>query len=173
MQQEVTQVFPETLARKIRLLALDFDGVFTDNAVYVNEDGSESVRCSRGDGIGLQRLRSAGVNLVIISSEKNPVVTARSKKLNIQCMQGITDKRIALDAAVHKMRITLDQVAFVGNDINDLSCLESVGFPIVVRDSHPDVLPIAAFWTRAKGGNGAVREICDLFLKALKFNVEH
>ncbi len=159
--------FPEQIARTIRLIAFDFDGVFTDNMVYVQEDGSEIVRCSRGDGIGLRKLERAGIKPVIISTETNPVVSVRSRKLKIHCEQGCEDKRAILNDMIKEMGITLDQVAFVGNDINDLPCLDCVGLPIVVKDAHPDVLSYALYQTKAKGGHGAVREICDLFERVL------
>jgi 3-deoxy-D-manno-octulosonate 8-phosphate phosphatase (KDO 8-P phosphatase) len=152
---------------KIRLLAFDFDGVFTDNMVYVFEDGSEAVCCCRGDGIGLQKLKQLQVETVIISTESNPVVSARARKLKIRCLQNCQDKRKALDNLVREMGISLAEVAFVGNDTNDLACLTSVGFPIVVQDAHPDVIPRAVYRTRNRGGHGAVREVCDLFEQAL------
>jgi len=157
----------EERIRGIRLVVLDFDGVFTDNMVYVFEDGSEAVRCFRGDGIGLRKLERMGIETIIISTETNPVVLARSRKLGIRCLQGCKDKRTALETIIEKMDLSLAQVAFVGNDINDLPCLTSVGLPIVVRDAHPDVMPYARYQTRARGGHGAVREVCDLFKRIL------
>lgn len=153
--------------RKIRLVAFDFDGVFTDNLVYVFEDGSEAVRCSRGDGIGLQKLKRLGVETVIISTESNPVVSARAQKLKIRCFQNCEDKRKTLEKLAAELGISLDEIAFVGNDINDLPCLNLVGLPIVVNDAHPDVVSIARYQTRNLGGYGAVREVCDLFEQAL------
>ena len=149
--------------RKIRLVAFDFDGVFTDNMVYVFQDGTEAVRCSRGDGIGLQKLARLGIETVIISTESNPVVSARARKLKIRCVQDCTNKRKTLEDIAREAGISLAEVAFVGNDINDEACLTCVGMPIVVQDAHPDVLPLARYRTQKPGGNGAVREICDLF----------
>lgn len=151
----------------VRLVAFDFDGVFTDNMVYVFEDGSETIRCFRGDGIGLRKLERAGIETVIISTETNPVVTARSRKLGIRCVQGCEDKRGSLEAIVCELGLSLAQVAYVGNDINDLPCLTCVGVPIVVRDAHPDVVGRALYRTQTPGGHGAVREICDLFERIL------
>lgn len=155
------------IIRTIRLIAFDFDGVFTDNMVYVFEDGREAVRCIRSDGIGLSKLTSVGVATVIISTETNPVVGARSRKLGIHCVQGCSDKRSALDNLASEMGLALAQVAFVGNDVNDLPCLVAVGLPIAVKDAHPDVLPYARYQTRTPGGHGAVREVCDLFESVL------
>jgi 3-deoxy-D-manno-octulosonate 8-phosphate phosphatase (KDO 8-P phosphatase) len=153
----------QEIIRKIRLIAFDFDGVFTDNMVYVFEDGSEAVRCFRSDGIGLQKLKNLGIETVIISTETNPVVSARARKLKIRCVQSCQDKRAVLQEIAHELKIGLDQVAFVGNDINDLACLECVALPIVVQDAHRDVLATARYQTKSPGGHGAVREICDLF----------
>ena len=111
--------------RKIRLIAFDFDGVFTDNMVYVLQDGSEAVRCNRSDGIGLQKLKKLGIETVIISTESNPVVSARAQKLKIRCFQNCEDKRKTLENVAREIGISLDEVAFVGNDINDQPCLDS------------------------------------------------
>jgi YrbI family 3-deoxy-D-manno-octulosonate 8-phosphate phosphatase len=157
----------EDIIRKIRLIAFDFDGVFTDNLVYVFEDGREAVRCSRGDGMGLQKLKRLGIEAMIISTEQNPVVSARAQKLKIRCVQDCRDKRAELERITQELGISLAEVAFVGNDINDEACLTCVGMPIVVQDAHPDVLPLARYRTRKPGGNGAVREICDLFEQTL------
>ncbi|HHJ17346.1 MAG TPA: 3-deoxy-D-manno-octulosonate 8-phosphate phosphatase [Gammaproteobacteria bacterium] len=151
----------DALVRNIRFVAFDFDGVFTDDKVYVMEDGREAVRCFRGDGIGLQKLRALGIETAIISTEANPVVSARAKKLKIRCIQDCSDKRATLESLIHELGISLDQTAFVGNDINDLSCLRCVGLPIIVSNAHSDIIQYAAYRTRTPGGHGAVREICD------------
>jgi len=99
---------------------------------------------------------------IIISGETNPVVTARSRKLAVRCIQGCDDKRAALQAVVGELGLSLSETAFVGNDINDLDCLQAVGLPMVVADAHEDVVPYAVFQTTTRGGHGAVREVCDL-----------
>ena len=157
----------EKVIRKIQLIGFDFDGVFTDNMVYVLEDGAEAVRCSRGDGIGLQKLKHLGIESVIISTESNPVVSARARKLQIRCVQNCADKRKALEHIADEIGISLDEVAFVGNDINDLPCLMCVALPIVVQDAHRDVIELALYQTKNPGGCGAVREICELFEQTL------
>jgi len=157
----------EDVIRRIRLVAFDFDGVFTDNMVYVFEDGSEAVRCFRSDGIGLQKLKNLGIETIIISTEANPVVSARAHKLKIRCVQDCRDKRAVLEKTAQDQGIGLTEVAFVGNDINDLPCLECVALPIVVQDALPDVVPTAIYRTQRPGGHGAVREICDLFERVL------
>ncbi|HEX9264742.1 MAG TPA: HAD hydrolase family protein [Candidatus Binatia bacterium] len=153
----------EDRIRSIRLVAFDFDGVFTDNKVYVFQDGTEAVRCHRGDGIGLEKLKYLGIDCVVVSTEVNPIVGARGRKLGVPCVQGCQDKRVALEAIVRERRLSLEQVAFLGNDVNDRSCLEIVGLPMVVQDAHSDVISLALYQTKAKGGEGAVREVCDLF----------
>ncbi len=150
---------------KIRLIAFDFDGVFTDNMVYILEDGTEAVRCFRSDGLGLKKLKQLGIETVIISTEANPVVSARARKLKIRCVQDCRDKRAALESIAKESGISLSEVAFVGNDINDLPCLTCVGLPIVVQDAYPEVIAHSLYRTSRPGGYGAVREICDLFEK--------
>jgi YrbI family 3-deoxy-D-manno-octulosonate 8-phosphate phosphatase len=148
--------------RNTRLFAFDFDGVFTDNTVYVFEDGHEAVRCWRSDGLGLRKLERL-VRIVILSTEKNPVVLRRAEKLGIECHHGLPDKLMVLEQLAREAGISLSQVAYMGNDINDAACLGRVGLPIVVQDAHADVLPLARIRTEARGGRGAVREVCDLF----------
>ena len=155
------------LIKNVRLVAFDFDGVFTDNMVYVLEDGSEAVRCSRSDGIGLQKLKKLKIETAIISTEPNPVVSARARKLNIECFQDCHDKRAVLDEIIARLDISLAEVAFMGNDVNDLPCLTCVALPIVVQDAHPDVISVARYRTKLPGGHGAVREVCDLFERTL------
>lgn len=147
--------------RDIRMLVFDFDGVFTDNGVWVFEDGREAVRCSRSDGLGLAKLKRKGIPMLILSTEKNPVVSARAKKLGLPCRQGCDDKAKAIAEIASEQGVSLRQVAFVGNDINDLECLRLVGLPIVVADAYPEVAGIARWRTQRTGGHGAVREICD------------
>ena len=155
---------------RIRLIAFDFDGVFTNNMVYVLQDGTEAVQCYRSDGIGLTKLNELGIKSVIISTEANPVVSARAKKLKIRCIQNCHDKRAALENIVEEHKLTLKEVAFVGNDVNDRSCLECVELPIVVQDAFPEVAAIARYQTKRPGGYGAVREVCDLFERVLTRN---
>jgi YrbI family 3-deoxy-D-manno-octulosonate 8-phosphate phosphatase len=153
----------EELVTTIKLVAFDFDGVFTDNSVYVFEDGSEAVRCSRSDGIGLRKLDRLGVETIIISTEENPVVARRAEKLKIRCIHGVGDKRAVLQTIADEHGFDLSEIAFVGNDINDLGALTAVGLPIAVQDSYPEVIQVAKYTTNTLGGYGAVREICDMF----------
>jgi len=149
-------------AVRLRLVVFDFDGVFTDNTVLVSEDGRESVRCFRGDGLGLRKLELLGIETLILSTEVNPVVAVRAQKLRIPCIHGVENKLERLSSEITHRQLTFEQVAYVGNDINDSTCLERVGLPIVVADAHPDVIPLAYYQTRRLGGRGAVREVCDV-----------
>ena len=161
----VNTINKELLA-SVRLIAFDFDGVFTDNTVYVTQDGVESVRCWRSDGLGLSRLQSVGVQAFIISTEANPVVTARAKKLKMPCKQGIEDKAATILETCRELGIASEQTMFVGNDINDIPAFKSVGVPVAVADAYPEVYPHVIYRTEKPGGFGAVREVCDLIFHA-------
>lgn len=152
----------EFLPEHIGLLALDFDGVFTDNRVWVLEDGREAVACNRSDGMGLSMLRARGMEVVVLSTEKNPVVGFRCQKLNLPCYQGLEDKIATLQKIVQEKEIALENVVFVGNDVNDLACMQRVGCGVAVADAHPTVLREANLVLEQPGGYGAVRELCDL-----------
>ena len=150
----------------VTFVAFDFDGVFTDNRVLVMEDGREAVFCSRADGLGLQALVRSGVGCLVLSTETNPVVSARAAKLGLECVQGLGDtKWEALQRILTERGIDPGRVAYVGNDINDLDCLRHVGVGICVADAYPEVKAAARFSTLRPGGQGAVREVCDLILK--------
>jgi 3-deoxy-D-manno-octulosonate 8-phosphate phosphatase (KDO 8-P phosphatase) len=150
----------------IRCVAFDFDGVFTDNAVYVLQDGTEMVRCTRADGLGLEQLRVKGLKLVVVSTERNPVVSARCAKLGLECLHNSADKVRALEGFLKDAGISLAETAFLGNDINDSAVLAAVGFPAVVADAHPKVLPLAKHQTSRPGGHGAVREFSEFLLSS-------
>ena len=158
------KAFPHT----IQAVVFDFDGVFTDNRVLVSEDGREAVQCHRGDGLGLDYLRGTGIPLVVLSTERNPVVAARCRKLRLECRQGLDDKLAALKQFAEERRIDLSSVVYVGNDLNDAECLTAVGCGIVVADAHPSVMQIASIVLKHRGGDGAVRETCDLIQDKLK-----
>jgi YrbI family 3-deoxy-D-manno-octulosonate 8-phosphate phosphatase len=150
----------------VKLVAFDFDGVFTDNTVYVTQDGVESVRCWRSDGLGLARLRDVDVQSFIISTETNTVVSARAKKLKLPCKQGVEDKAATILETCRELGIPPENTVFVGNDINDIPAFMSVGVPIAVSDAYPEVLPHVVYTTQKPGGFGAVREVCDLIFDA-------
>lgn len=146
----------------IRMVIFDFDGVFTDNSVFVDQNGVETVRCWRSDGLGLSRLRSIGVYTYIVSTEANPVVAARAAKLKMDHIQSVEDKSTAVLEICERLSITPAQTMFVGNDINDIPAFGVVGLPVAVADAHPSVYPHVCFLTANSGGHGAVREVCDL-----------
>jgi len=150
----------------IEAVLFDFDGVFTDNYVYVSEEGIESIRSSRSDGLGISRLKEIGIKTKIISTETNNVVIQRAKKLNIDCAYGVNDKTAEIKQFCNVNNINVQNVMFVGNDINDIPALKLVGFPVHVSDSYPEILQHIKFKTFKPGGYGAVREICDLIFYA-------
>ena len=151
----------EEIVRRLRLIVFDFDGVFTDNRVLVLQDGTEAVMCSRADGLGLDRLRNCGLDLLVLSKEQNPVVAARCNKLRLPYIQGCDEKAERLLQEFNDRGITQHEVAYVGNDINDVECMELVDLPITVSDGYPEVIRLAAWVGTVPGGQGAVREVCD------------
>jgi YrbI family 3-deoxy-D-manno-octulosonate 8-phosphate phosphatase len=144
---------------RIRLLAVDFDGVLTDDRVLVDGAGNESVLCHRGDGLAAQRLRQAGVEVAVISSERHPVVAARCAKIGVPCWQGCGDKLAVLRDLASQRGLNSQEVAFMGNDWNDLACLQWAGLPIVVGSAAPEIIRLGKYVTRTPGGFGALREV--------------
>ncbi len=151
----------QPLLERVRLAIFDFDGVFTDNRVWVNEAGGELLAFSRSDGLGLRRLDEVGVHYLIVSTEPNPIVAARAVKLNAECVQGVDDKLAVLFERTEQLGVALDDTAYVGNDVNDAECLRAVGVPVVPADAWPEVMPLARWVLSRPGGAGCVREFCD------------
>ena len=147
--------------RSVGMVVFDFDGVFTDNTVWTNGAGEEWVRSWRGDGLGLAKLRDLGIPVWVLSTETHPVVAQRCEKLGIPCRQGLDDKRAALQELAGEVGVPLANTVFVGNDINDVDALSAVGLSVVVADAHRDAASRARYRTQARGGFGAVREVCD------------
>jgi YrbI family 3-deoxy-D-manno-octulosonate 8-phosphate phosphatase len=145
-------------------VVLDFDGTLTDDRVTVDQDGRESVTVHRGDGLGVAALRRAGLQVLILSSEQNPVVTARARKLGVPALQGVATKGLALASWCAERQIPLDRTLYLGNDVNDLPCLDLVGWPTAVGDAHHSIRAHARLVTAAFGGNGAVREVASRLL---------
>ena len=156
---------------EVKLALFDFDGVFTNNLVYVSELGVEHVSCCRSDGIGISRLNSIGIPTYVISSEINNVVKARCEKLNIPFVQNIKDKDVEVMKLCEELKIDLENTLFIGNDINDIPALKIVGFPISVADSYQEIKNFTIYQTKAKGGQGAVREVCDLIYSSYNKNL--
>ncbi len=157
-------------AFKPALIVYDFDGVMTDNRVLVLQDGNEAVLANRADGWGIGQLRRAGLRQIILSTETNPVVAARAKKLDLDVLQGSGDKRRDLVAYCSAQGIALDRVLYVGNDVNDLEAMGLVGFPVAPSDAHPAVLAVAKYVTRARGGEGVIKELSEALLAATVVN---
>lgn len=152
----------QALPECITALVLDFDGVFTDNRVIVFQDGTEAVVCDRGDGWGLAQLKRLGVPVLVLSTEENLVVQARCRKLGLECVQGVQDKLTALMEWLRQRNMDASEVIYVGNDVNDLACLQAVGCGVAVGDAHPDAKAAAGAVLSAPGGAGAIREVSDL-----------
>ena len=150
-----------SLLATVRFAVFDFDGVFTDNRVWVNEHGEESLAFSRSDGLGLRRLDEVGVRYLIVSTEPNPIVSARAKKLGAECVQGVDDKLRVLQQHAKALSVELAATAYVGNDVNDADCLRAVGVPVVPADAWAEVKPLARWVLSRPGGAGCVREFCD------------
>jgi len=149
------------------LLCVDVDGVLTDAGMYYGPDGEVLKKFNTRDGMGLARVREVGVAVAIISGEDSAIVHARAAKLKIDDVYcDAANKRAAVDALCDKHDLALDQVAFIGDDLNDLSALESVGLACAVADAAEPVQAVAHYITRRRGGDGAVREVCELLISA-------
>ncbi len=157
------------IPNSVALLVFDFDGVMTDNTAWVDENGLESVQVSRGDGMGVELLKKAGVPMMVFSSEANPVVAARARKLGIPVVSGIGigDKAARLAALLAEQGIDPANVVYLGNDLNDLPCFPLVGCAVAVADAVPSVLAQADIVLTQSGGRGAVRELCEMILERI------
>jgi YrbI family 3-deoxy-D-manno-octulosonate 8-phosphate phosphatase len=156
---------PET----IKLIICDFDGVVTDNHVLTDQDGRESVVASRSDSMHIPSLRELGVETMIISSEVNPVVQARAKKMKVEVIHGVgmQDKGRVMREVLEQKKINAQEVIYIGNDLNDLPCFEIAGWSVAVADAYPELIRAADHVLTRNGGHGAVRELCELVLKQL------
>ena len=153
------------IALKIRLVISDFDGVFTDNSVWVDENGVEQVKCSRSDGIGIAKLKAIGVELVVVSTEPNNVVLKRCEKLRLEAYNNIGDKGSFVGDLLQRKKVEAGSTLFVGNDENDLPALQHVGFGVAVADSHEKFFKSSRYALKAKGGQGAIRELCEVLVQ--------
>jgi len=155
-----------TPLQEIRLVVFDFDGVFSDNRVWTNDRGEESVACFRGDAAGLRRLDEVGVDYFVLTSETNDAVPARARKIRIECVRGIEEKLPVLHEELDRRGVSLAETAYVGNDINDAECLAAVGLAVVPADAWAEVVPLAGIVLTRAGGHGCVRELCDAIWNA-------
>ncbi len=155
--------------KKVALLAMDFDGVLTDNRVWVSEKGEEMVAANRSDSLGLNILRKKlGIECLVISTETNPVVKARCDKMKVPFLQAVDDKEAALRNVIGERKLDPAQVIFVGNDTNDLPCFPVAGFAVCPADAQPEIIAKADLVLKMDGGRGAVRELCNLLLARLQ-----
>jgi len=150
---------------KIKLFVYDFDGVMTDNKVYVDQQGNETVQVNRGDGLGVSEIKKMGKRQIIISTETNIVVMKRAEKLGISCMQGVENKKVALIDYCENNNFDLQNVAYVGNDINDKEVMEIAGTTYCPSDAHKSIQSISDNILKTKGGNGVIRELLDIINK--------
>lgn len=157
----------EEILRNIKLLITDSDGVLTDGGMYYSENGDELKKFNTKDGMGVQLLRESGINTVIISGESVEIVRRRGKKLNIEEMHlGVKEKAPLVQELAKKYNIELNQIAYIGDDVNDLESIRMVGFGCSVFDGMEEVKNASSYVTKVKGGQGALREVAELILKA-------
>ena len=158
---------PDAAPAGIRLVAFDVDGVFTDGRFTLSDDGVESKAFHTQDGFGIRKLINAGIEVAVISGRQSGAVERRMAELGVaHVILGCGDKVAAFDDLVAGLHLAATQCAFVGDDIPDLPLLKLVGFPVAVANAVPEVREFCAYTTRAAGGFGAVREVCELVLAA-------
>src|SRR6266699_2734083 len=154
---------PEQL-RRVKVIFSDFDGVWTDNTVFVDDSGRESVRFSKDDSLGLSVFREQhNIPVVVVSKERNPVVTVRCNKLCLPVLQAIDDKPSAIVSRLAEMDMDWDDVCYVGNDINDIPCMKLAALSVCPSDAAPEVLPVVDIVLSRPGGGGAIRELFEIF----------
>jgi YrbI family 3-deoxy-D-manno-octulosonate 8-phosphate phosphatase len=153
----------------VQMIICDFDGVVTDNSVITDQDGKESVTASRSDSMHIKKLREMGIEVMVLSSEPNPVVLARSKKMGVEAIHnvGMQDKGRAMREALEQKNVKSENVIYIGNDLNDLPCFEIAGWSVAVADAYPEVIRAADYVLTKTGGHGAIRELCEIVLMQL------
>ncbi|NJK52357.1 MAG: HAD-IIIA family hydrolase [Leptolyngbyaceae cyanobacterium SU_3_3] len=164
----------ESRLAQVRLLALDVDGVLTDGGLYYTEAGEELKKFNVKDGLGIQRTMSCGVEVAIFSAGSSPATLHRAKRLGIQYVYiRVADKLAALKQLCETLNLSLDRVAYMGDDLVDIPAMQSVGVPITVADAMPENQAVAIYITQKSGGQGAVREVCDLIAKHHSSSISH
>ncbi|WP_265733512.1 acylneuraminate cytidylyltransferase [Roseibium algicola] len=153
-----------TRPQSIKAVITDFDGVHTDDRVTIDQDGREWVTCSRRDGLGLELLGKRNVRLMILSKETNPVVKARAAKLQVQVINQVDNKHSILDAWRKDFQLDWQDLAYIGNDVNDIECMRACALSFAPADAHPSARSVADHVLSADGGKGAIREMCDYLL---------
>jgi N-acylneuraminate cytidylyltransferase len=154
----------------VKMVVTDFDGVITDGRVWVNGDGVETVAASRADSMRIRQMRAAGIQVMILSSEVDNVVSARARKMGIQAIHGmgLDGKGEALKQILAEKNLNAAEVVYLGNDFNDLPCFEVAGWAVAVADAYPEALRAADYVLKTNGGFGALRELCDLVLNRIE-----
>ena len=145
----------------IEVFVFDFDGVLTNNLVHLSQEGQEWVSCSRADGLAFDVLRKLKIPAYILSTEKNSVVTARANKLKIPALQGVGDKVEGIKELAVREGLDLQNIFYVGNDLNDYHVMQLCGFTACPSDSHETIKSISTIELKAKGGDGVVRELLE------------
>jgi 3-deoxy-D-manno-octulosonate 8-phosphate phosphatase (KDO 8-P phosphatase) len=158
----------ELSINSLQAIVLDFDGVLTDNSVFVTEDGVEMVKCNRSDGLAFEALNKIGIKSYILSTETNGVVGARAKKLNIRAISGVANKPSALKALSKEESFDLSFTLYVGNDLNDYHAIKLCGFSACPLDGHKLIQEIVTYNLESNGGSGVVRELVE---KILNINI--
>ena len=148
-------------ANGIQLIVYDFDGVMTDNRVFVFDDGHEAVLCNRSDGLAIKMIKQRGIPQVILSTESNPVVKARAQKLKLPVVANVKDKKTTLVRYCKQQKYKLNKVIYIGNDLNDLEAMKVVGYPIAPQDADKRIKKVAKIVTKSKGGEGTIKEFFD------------
>lgn len=152
----------------IKVFAMDVDGILTDGAIYISSDGSEAKRFSIIDGLGLARLREAGIILAWISGRHSNSTTVRAKELKIpHLIQGKLDKVTGLRDLLAELNLDPSQAVYMGDDVIDVDAIKHAGIGVTVSDALPEAIAVADYVTTKAGGHGAVREVCDLIYKAI------
>ena len=151
--------------KKISLIVYDFDGVMTDNKVYIDQNGNEMVKVNRADGLAISEITKLGIQQIILSTEVNPVVAQRAMKLQIPYLQGIDIKKDSLIDYCKINDIDIRQVAYVGNDINDKDTMKIVGITFSPSDAHHSIHSISDHILNSKGGDGIIRELLDYLIQ--------
>ena len=169
-QKYMREFYKEISLSNIKLIVYDFDGVMTNNKAILNQEGIESVMVSRSDGLAISIIKRMGIKQIILSTEKNCVVTKRAEKLNIPVLYGIDDKEKVLKRYLKDNQINRENVIYIGNDINDLEAMKIVGLPVAPFDAHKEIKKIARLITIKNGGDGVIRELLDI-IKYNKINL--
>ncbi len=158
-------------SKEIRSIILDFDGVLTDNNVYVDENGTESVKCNRSDGLAISILQKIGYKILILSTEKNSVVKKRCNKLKVKCYSNIKNKKLKLINLQKYNILSLNNSLYIGNDINDYHAIKISKFSACPKDSHPEIKKIVTWKLKTNGGDGIMKEVAKeiLDLNLLKY----